>query len=84
MEEAYLDATVAYMNAVNKLMAWCERVRPAPNTPAYAEWAGERDGVLRAIAHYRQELADTCANDDAGMHGPIWVRLARGDFEDTP
>ena len=33
MTEEQMDAVVAYMNEVNKLMNWCERVRPPLNTP---------------------------------------------------
>jgi hypothetical protein len=83
-DESRLNDTVSYMNYVNQLMAWCERVPPALNTPAHAEWASERDTLLRIIGHYREELAKACAEEDAGIHKNIWYRLAHGDFEVRP
>jgi hypothetical protein len=64
--DAMPDAIVSYMTEVNKLMAWCEWVRPEPNTPAYADWAGARDAILRELDDKRRVLAKLCAKDDAG------------------
>jgi hypothetical protein len=81
--EERLDATVDYVNSANKLMHWCERLPPLIDTLAYADWAGERDAILCEVADKRRTLAEICRSEDAGMHGPIWARLAEGCFEEV-
>jgi hypothetical protein len=80
-DDSMLGAIAPYMLAVNKLMAWCERVRPALNSSAYGEWAGSRDAILREIADKREALADICRKEDAGINNNIWVRMAHGEFD---
>jgi hypothetical protein len=73
--EALPNATVAYMTAVNKLWAYGQRVCDGvPGEPGL-------DDLLHEVAETGRKLAFLWADEDAGIHRSIWVRLGQGDFE---